>query len=78
MPQSPWFRKLPGDRPLLGIAAGATFFVIASLFRWLFGGMSEGFGPMTFLPAILLAVPVRRHPHRPGGGGTVGRLTFPA
>ena len=55
MPQSPWFRKLPGDRPLLGIAAGATFFVIASLFRWLFGGMSEGFGPMTFLPAILLA-----------------------
>jgi len=23
--------------------------------RWLFGGMSEGFGPMTFLPAILLS-----------------------
>jgi two-component sensor histidine kinase len=55
MLQSPWFRKLPGDRPVLGIAAGAAFFAIASLFRWLFGGMSEGFGPMTFLPSILLA-----------------------
>src|SRR3954453_10128115 len=50
-----WFRKLPRDRPLLGIMAGAAFFVLASLLRWLLGGMSEGFGPMTFLPAILLA-----------------------
>jgi len=49
------FRKLPRDRPLLGLAAGAGFFALASLLRWLFGGMSEGFGPMTFLPAILLA-----------------------
>ena len=55
MLDSSWIRKLPGDRPLLGLVAGAAFFILASLFRWLFGGMSEGFGPMTFLPAILLA-----------------------
>ena len=55
MLDSSWFRKLPGDRPLLGLAAGAIFFILASVLRWLFGGMSEGFGPMTFLPAILLA-----------------------
>jgi two-component sensor histidine kinase len=50
-----WFGKLPRDRPLLGIMAGAAFFVLASALRWRLGGMSEGFGPMTFLPAILLA-----------------------
>ena len=33
----------------------AAFLALASVLRWLFGGMSEGFGPMTFLPAILLA-----------------------
>jgi two-component sensor histidine kinase len=49
------FRKLPRDRPLLGLVAGAGFFALASALRWLFGGLSEGFGPMTFLPAILLA-----------------------
>lgn len=49
------FRKLPRDRPCLGVAVGAGFFALASLLRWLLGGMSEGFGPMTFLPAILLA-----------------------
>jgi two-component sensor histidine kinase len=49
------FRKLPGDRPALGIAVGLAFLVLASVLRWLLGGMSEGFGPMTFLPAILLA-----------------------
>lgn len=49
------FRKLPRDRPALGIAAGAAFFALASVLRWLLGGISEGFGPMTFLPAILLA-----------------------
>ena len=52
---SSMFRKLPRDRPLLGLAAGAGFFGLASVLRWLFGGLSEGFGPMTFLPAILLA-----------------------
>ena len=49
------FRKLPRDRPALGLAAGAAFFALASVLRWLFGGLSEGFGPMTFLPAILLS-----------------------
>jgi two-component sensor histidine kinase len=53
--QSLPFRKLPGDRPLLGIGAGAAFMIAASALRWLLGGMSEGFGPMTFLPTILLA-----------------------
>jgi two-component sensor histidine kinase len=50
-----WFRKLPRDRPLVGLMAGGAFFVLASLLRWALGGISEGFGPMTFLPAILLA-----------------------
>jgi two-component sensor histidine kinase len=50
-----WFRKLPRDRPLLGVIAGGAFFVLASLLRWILGGIGEGFGPMTFLPAILLA-----------------------
>jgi two-component sensor histidine kinase len=49
------FQKLPGDRPALGMAVGMAFLLLASLLRWLLGGMSEGFGPMTFLPAILLA-----------------------
>jgi len=49
------FRRLPRDRPVLGLLAGAGFFTLASVSRWLFGDMSEGFGPMTFLPAILLA-----------------------
>jgi two-component sensor histidine kinase len=48
-------RPLPRDRPLLGLAIGAAFFLLASVLRWLLGGISEGFGPMTFLPAILLA-----------------------
>ncbi|MEO7504262.1 MAG: histidine kinase dimerization/phosphoacceptor domain -containing protein [Sphingomicrobium sp.] len=49
------FRKLPRDRPALGLAAGLAFFALASILRWVLGGLSEGFGPMTFLPAILLA-----------------------
>ena len=49
------FRRLPRDRPALGVAAGAAFFALASILRWQLGGMSEGFGPMTFLPAILLS-----------------------
>ncbi len=40
---------------MLGLLVGTGFFVLASLLRWSLGGMSEGFGPMTFLPAILLA-----------------------
>jgi two-component sensor histidine kinase len=49
------FRKLPRDRPALGLAAGGAFFLLASVLRWLLGGVSQGFGPMTFLPAILLS-----------------------
>ena len=48
-------RRQPQDRPWVGLGAGGAFFVLASLLRWLLGGVSEGFGPMTFLPAILLA-----------------------
>lgn len=50
-----FFQKLPSDRPALGIAAGGAFFAVASSLRWELGGMSEGFGPMTLLPSILLA-----------------------
>jgi two-component sensor histidine kinase len=49
------FRQLPRDRPVLGLTIGAALFVLASVFRWLLGGLIEGFGPMTFLPAILLS-----------------------
>ena len=50
-----FFQKLPRDRPVLGIGAGSAFFAIASYLRWELGGISEGFGPMTLLPSILLA-----------------------
>jgi two-component sensor histidine kinase len=49
------FRRLQYDRPWLGVAAGLAIFTLAIVLRWLLGGLSEGFGPMTFLPAILLA-----------------------
>jgi two-component sensor histidine kinase len=49
------FRDLRRDRPWLGISAGAGFFLVAGLLRWSLGGLAEGFGPMMFLPAILLA-----------------------
>ncbi|MES2294387.1 MAG: ATP-binding protein [Pseudomonadota bacterium] len=31
------------------------FFALAAFLRWSLGGLAEGFGPMMFLPAILLA-----------------------
>jgi len=49
------FRRLRRDRPWQGFAAGLVLFAVASTLRLLLGGLSEGFGPMTFLPAILLA-----------------------
>jgi two-component sensor histidine kinase len=49
------FRRLRHDRPWLGLAAGATLFAIAGVLRFSLGGLSEGPGPMLFLPAILLA-----------------------
>jgi two-component sensor histidine kinase len=50
-----FFRPLRNDRPWWGIAAGATLFGLAGVVRWRFGGLTEGFGPMLLLPAILLA-----------------------
>jgi two-component system, sensor histidine kinase PdtaS len=52
---APIFRDLRRDRPWLGIGAGALLFLIAGVLRWSLGGLAEGFGPMMFLPAILLA-----------------------
>jgi two-component sensor histidine kinase len=49
------FRDLRRDRPWLGIAIGSAFFSIAVISRWFLGGLVEGFSPMMFLPAILLA-----------------------
>lgn len=48
-------RRLDRDRPWLGMVIGAVLLVMAAVFRFFLGGLSEGFGPMTFLPAILLA-----------------------
>jgi two-component sensor histidine kinase len=49
------FRGLRRDRPWLGVTLGAALFAMAVILRWFLGGLSEGFGPMTFLPAIMLA-----------------------
>ena len=49
------FRHLERDRPWLGLMVGASLFFVAGVLRFFLGGLSEGFGPMTFLPAILLA-----------------------
>lgn len=49
------FRDLRRDRPWLGITAGVVFFIMGGVLRWSLGELAEGFGPMMFLPAILLA-----------------------
>ena len=54
MKVSALLRPLRRDRPWWGIAAGAALFVIAVAARWKLGGLTEGFGPMLLLPAILL------------------------
>lgn len=48
-------RPLRRDRPWGGVAAGAALFAVAVGARWTLGGLTEGFGPMLLLPAILLA-----------------------
>jgi two-component sensor histidine kinase len=49
------FRRLRRDRPWLGLALGAGLFAIAGISRFFLGGLSEGFEPITLLPAMLLA-----------------------
>lgn len=49
------FRRLRRDRPWLGLALGAALFAIAAISRFFLGGLSEGFEPITLLPAMLLA-----------------------
>jgi two-component sensor histidine kinase len=53
-PDPHFVRKLPGDRPALGVAAGAAFLGLAGAVHWFLGAFSESFGPITLLPAILL------------------------
>ena len=43
------------DQPWRGFWVGFALFLLAALLRFFFGGLSQGFGPMTFLPAVLLA-----------------------
>lgn len=55
MKASSLFRHLSRDRPWRGIAASAALFGLAVAVRWRLGELTEGFGPMLLLPAILLA-----------------------
>lgn len=48
-------RRLHRDRPWQGFAAGLFLFAVAGALRLFLGGLSEGFGPMILLPAVLLA-----------------------
>lgn len=48
-------RPLRRDRPWWGLAAGGGLFALALGARWELGGLTEGFGPMLLLPAIMLA-----------------------
>jgi two-component sensor histidine kinase len=50
-----FFRPQRRDKPLRGIAAGCSLIVVAGGLRWSLGDLSEGFGPMMLLPAILLS-----------------------
>jgi two-component sensor histidine kinase len=49
------FRRLRRDRPWWGVVAGGALFALAAVLRTGLGGLTEGFGPMLLLPAILLA-----------------------
>jgi two-component sensor histidine kinase len=48
-------RPLRRDRPWWGIGAAAALFGLAVAARWKLADLTEGFGPMLLLPAILLA-----------------------
>jgi two-component sensor histidine kinase len=50
-----FFRPLERDHPALGLIAGFLLIVLGALARWSLGDLSEGFGPMMLLPAILLS-----------------------
>lgn len=50
-----FFRPLRRDRPARGLLAGLLLIVLGALARWSLGDLSEGFGPMLLLPAILLS-----------------------
>lgn len=50
-----FFRPMRRDRPLRGLAAALLLVALAGLVRWSLGELSEGFGPMMLLPAILLS-----------------------
>ncbi len=47
--------QLRVDQPWRGFSVGLALFLLADLLRYFFGGLSQGFGPMMFLPAVLLA-----------------------
>lgn len=49
------YLQLRMNQPWWGLGVGFVLFLLADLLRFLFGGVSQGFGPMTFLPAVLLA-----------------------
>lgn len=48
-------RRLRHDRPWVGLTLGTALFGVAGILRLVVGEMSEGFEPIAFLPAILLA-----------------------
>lgn len=50
-----FFRPLRRDRPWRGLAAACVLIALAGALRWSLGDLSEGFGPMLLLPAILLS-----------------------
>jgi two-component sensor histidine kinase len=50
-----FLRPRQRDRPWRGVAAACVLVALAVAVRWSLGDLSEGFGPMLLLPAILLS-----------------------
>ncbi len=50
-----FFRPLRRDKPWRGVAAACVLVSLAAMLRWSLGDLSEGFGPMMLLPAILVS-----------------------